>query len=471
MTLEDLNKKVKKDLAYLNINVDNWNETKEIEENINYDVVIIGGGQSGLGTAFGLLREGVTNILIIDENSENLEGPWVNYARMRTLRTGKDLISIDLGIPSLTFQSWWEAQYGEDSWKDLDKIPRESWMNYLVWYKEILNIPIKNKTKVNEIKSINKNNFQLTITNPSSEQINIYAHKIVLATGIQGGGEWSVPSVVSESLPKSLYAHSSEIIDFNELDGKDIGILGGGASAFDTAKTALEKGANSAHVFIRRRELPKVNPIKKMSELGVWEHYYDLSDDDKYTIMKFFMENQPPTNESFQKASEFENFKFYTEESWDNVELQDNKIIVTTPKNKHQFDYLITATGTNNDLTLRPELKNFEPYIERWKDHFTSVENLSNAKIDAHPYLKANFEFTSKSKEAENKLHGLFVFNYSSLISHGLSTSVLTGLRYGLNKITTEISKQLFFDNKERILNDVYKYDEIEFTGELYVKN
>jgi thioredoxin reductase len=342
-------------------------------------------------------------------------------------------------------------------------------MNYLVWYKEILNIPIKNKTKVNEIKSINKNNFQLTITNPSAEQINIYAHKIVLATGIQGGGEWSVPSVVSESLPKSLYAHSSEIIDFNELDGKDIGILGGGASAFDTAKTALEKGANSAHVFIRRRELPKVNPIKKMSELGVWEHYYDLSDDDKYTIMKFFMENQPPTNESFQKASEFENFKFYTEESWDNVELQDNKIIVTTPKNKHQFDYLITATGTNNDLTLRPEtLKNFEPYIAHWKDHFTPTEDISNEKIDSHPYLKSNFEFTSKDKKYESKLYGLFVFNYSSLISHGLSTSVLTGLRYGLNKITTEISKQLFFDNKERILNDVYKYDEIEFTGKLH---
>lgn len=251
MTLEDLNKKVKKDLTYLNINVDNWNETKELEENINYDVVIIGGGQSGLGTAFGLLREGITNILIIDENSENLEGPWVNYARMRTLRTGKDLISIDLGIPSLTFQSWWESKYGEDSWKDLDKIPRESWMNYLVWYKNILNIPIKNKTKVNEIKSINENNFQLSITNSFNGDINIYAHKIVLATGIQGGGQWSVPSIVSESLPKFLYAHSSEIIDFKELEGKDIGILGGGASAFDTAKTALEKGANSAHVFIR----------------------------------------------------------------------------------------------------------------------------------------------------------------------------------------------------------------------------
>lgn len=208
-----------------------------------------------------------------------------------------------------------------------------------------------------------------------------------------------------------------------------------------------------------------------MSELGVWEHYYELSDDDKYTIMKFFMENQPPTNELFQKASEFKNFKFYTEESWDNVELQDNKIIVTTPKSKHQFDYLITATGTINDLTLRPELKNFEPYIDRWKDHYTSVENLSNAKIDAHPYLKPNFEFTSKSKEAEIKLHGLFVFNYSSLISHGLSTSVLTGLRYGLNKIATEISKQLFFDNKDHILNDVYKYDEIEFKGELHVNN
>lgn len=33
----------------------------------------------------------VTNVLVLDENPEGLEGPWVTYARMMTLRTSKSL--------------------------------------------------------------------------------------------------------------------------------------------------------------------------------------------------------------------------------------------------------------------------------------------------------------------------------------------------------------------------------------------
>jgi hypothetical protein len=33
----------------------------------------------------------VTNVLVLDENPAGLEGPWVTYARMVTLRTNKAL--------------------------------------------------------------------------------------------------------------------------------------------------------------------------------------------------------------------------------------------------------------------------------------------------------------------------------------------------------------------------------------------
>ncbi|MCG0041217.1 FAD-dependent oxidoreductase, partial [Escherichia coli] len=77
----------------------------------------------------GLLRERVANILVLDENRSGSEGPWETYARMITLRTPKNLTSIDLGMPSLTFQAWWEAQFGSEGWEALDKIPRGDWMN------------------------------------------------------------------------------------------------------------------------------------------------------------------------------------------------------------------------------------------------------------------------------------------------------------------------------------------------------
>ena len=81
---------------------------------------------------------------------------------------------------------------------------------------------------------------------------------MVLATGIQGGGEWHVPGFIKAAVPRRLYAHTSEPIDFEALRGKRVAILGGGASAFDNAQHALGLGAGEVHVYVRRQELPKV---------------------------------------------------------------------------------------------------------------------------------------------------------------------------------------------------------------------
>ena len=43
-------------------------------------------------------------MVCLDENPAGLEGPWVTYARMVTLRTPKALTGLDYGMPSLTFQ-------------------------------------------------------------------------------------------------------------------------------------------------------------------------------------------------------------------------------------------------------------------------------------------------------------------------------------------------------------------------------
>ena len=131
--MEALNERVRTDLGYLAYPGANWVREHRHPEGHVYDVIVVGGGQSGLGIAFGLLRERVANILVIDDNPEGQEGPWETYARMMTLRTPKHITSIDLGIPSLTFRAWWEAQTGTQGWEELDKIPRQHWMSYLRW--------------------------------------------------------------------------------------------------------------------------------------------------------------------------------------------------------------------------------------------------------------------------------------------------------------------------------------------------
>ncbi|MDB5731817.1 MAG: NAD(P)/FAD-dependent oxidoreductase, partial [Variovorax sp.] len=75
------------------------------------DVLIAGAGMCGQTAAFALWREGVTNLRIVDRAARGEEGPWGTWARMLTLRSPKHVGGPDLGVPSLTFRAWYEAQH------------------------------------------------------------------------------------------------------------------------------------------------------------------------------------------------------------------------------------------------------------------------------------------------------------------------------------------------------------------------
>ena len=92
------------------------------------DVLVVGAGMCGQTVGFGLRREGIRNIRVIERESHGREGPWNTTARMPILRSPKHLTGPDLGIPSLTFRAWYEAQVGQDAWEQLGLIPRADWM-------------------------------------------------------------------------------------------------------------------------------------------------------------------------------------------------------------------------------------------------------------------------------------------------------------------------------------------------------
>lgn len=195
-----------------------------------------------MATCFGLKRRGITNTCIFDTAPKGGEGPWITFARMLTLRTPKYVTGPDLGIPSLTPQSWYEARYGAAAWHTLDKISRQDWQAYLDWVRDVLDLPVKNEHELLDI-DWQDNLLKLTFACAGGVKKQVWARKIVLATGIEGGGAWHVPGFITKALPKARYAHTCEQIDFEKLRGKRIGVLGAGASAFDNAATALEHGA------------------------------------------------------------------------------------------------------------------------------------------------------------------------------------------------------------------------------------
>ncbi|MDT0122018.1 NAD(P)-binding domain-containing protein [Paenibacillus sp. RRE4] len=470
MGLEALNERVKQDLAYLCFGGTSWVRTTGHAEGHVYDVVVVGGGQSGLGAAFGLLRERISNILIIDENVAGQEGPWETYARMVTLRTPKHLTSIDLGIPSLTFRAWWEAQEGVEGWQQIDKIPRGDWMNYLRWYREVLDLPVQNEVKLNLIEPGQDGIHRLHVKEKGTREKLILARKVVLATGIQGGGEWHVPSLISDHLPRELYAHTSEKIDFERLKGKKVAVLGGGASAFDNANHALASGVAEAHVFVRREQLPRVNPIRQMEQSGMIERFHALPMADKYQVIShFFKYNQPPTNDTFNRAACWPGFELHLDSPWLSVQATNQGAKVETAHGSYTFDFLIVSTGLLSDPALRPELQLVEQHIARWQDCYEAPLEVRNALLDAHPFLSAGFAMTSKSEQGKTLLHGLFIFNYSALASCGLSASAISGTRSAIPKLVAGIADQLFLDDREETLRGFYDYNELEFT-ETWVK-
>ncbi|MER1984965.1 MAG: NAD(P)/FAD-dependent oxidoreductase [Solibacillus sp.] len=469
MGLQQLNEQVTQDLSYIGLSDKEWVQPKTHAAGHVYDVVIVGGGQSGLCSAFALLRERISNILVLDENPEGTEGPWVTYARMYTLRTPKQLPSIDLGVPSLTFQAWYRAQHGTEGWDSLDKIPRVEWMNYLKWYRHVLQLPVRNEVKLDLIEPTGDAVHKLHVTVKGEKQL-ILARKVVLATGIQGGGEWHVPDFI-KALPKSLYAHTAETIDFDQLKGKRIGILGGGASAFDNANYALDAGVAEAHVFVRRKHLPRVNPIRQLEHSGIIERFHKLSDIEKYTaISHFFKFNQPPTNDTFLRAASFEGFHLHNDSPWLSVEENKGGVTVTTPHATFEFDYLIISTGLISDSRLRPELRLINEHVTRWEDVVQVPADIQNNLVDAHPYLTSEFAFVPNSEAGASVVRGIFSFNYAALVSCGVSASALSGIRFAIPKLIKGIADELFEEDKDVILTNFLTYDVEEFVADLEIR-
>jgi len=449
---------LRRDLDLLDYNGPSWVRSKPGV----LDAVIVGAGQSGLGAAFGLMLQKVRNLLVLDENPAGYEGPWDTYARMITLRTPKSLTPIDHGIPNLTFRAFWEAQHGADGWDALGKIPRGDWMAYLRWYRQTLAIPVRNEAKVIGLEPAG----DLHRVALASGEI-LLARKVILATGIQGGGEWHAPDFVTKALPPSRWAHTSQPIDYAVLAGKRIAILGGGASAFDNAQHALSLGATQAHVFIRRPALPQVNPIRYMEAAGFSRHFAGFDDAAKYAVIDSFLtRSQPPTNDTFERAAAHPGFALHLGSPWLEVREAGDAVAVTTPKGLFEYDFLVLSTGLKTDAMLRPELGVVANDIALWRDRFTPPSGSANPLIDEHPYLGPGFEFQGKTLEADAKLYGLFCFNYSALASHGLSAAALSGTKFALPRLVSAVTGQLFRDDQNASLEAYYAFSEPEFVGQ-----
>jgi cation diffusion facilitator CzcD-associated flavoprotein CzcO len=369
---------------------------------------------------------------------------------MSMLRTPKDLTGPDLGVGSLTFRAWYEAQHGREGWEKLNRIPPVQWMDYLRWYRAVLKLDVRNDANLRKIEPAGEL-FRLTFDIAGRETI-VHARSIVLATGAEGSGDRYVPPFIADNLPKHLYAHTNDAIDPTELKGKRLGILGAGASAFDYAAAALEAGATEARLFLRRKSLPIQNPRRWMEFSGFLAHYPELPDAQRWAYMhRLYDISQPPPVPTFQRATALPGFAMHPGTPWQRVSSPDGKVVVveTATGQRFTFDYVMAATGMVVDLALRPELADIAPHVALWGDRYTPPAELADHRLAKFPYLGRYCDFLEKTPGTAPWLSRVFTITRGATMSMGPSAASNSNMKYTAPRIVAGVVRRLFLDRAD----------------------
>jgi cation diffusion facilitator CzcD-associated flavoprotein CzcO len=429
-----------------------------------YDVLVVGGGQSGLTTAFGLARERVANVLVVDQNPLDRAGPWLNFARMRTLRTPKYLTGPDLGIPSLTPRAYYEAQAGEGSWEKLGLIPKEQWASYLAWYRQTLGIPVQAETRVGALEWDESERCFVVPCETKAGHHSLLARRVVLATGIDGSGEWRIPSAVKDALPPHLYAHTRDAIDFEALRGRRVAVLGAGASGFDNAATALEHGAAEVRLLFRRQQLVNVNPYRWAEFVGFLKHHADLPDEEKWRfILRILQMGQLPPADTLARARELPGFHLHAGSGFKELRARDGGVEIVTENGVIFADFVIVATGFVTDLSARPELARLEAHIARWADRYEPPREERHEDLLRHPYLGRHFELTERVPGEAPYLGFLYNYTFGGLLSMGFGGASISGLKYSAARLVSGITRSLFLEDSASHYQSLCSFQETEF--------
>jgi cation diffusion facilitator CzcD-associated flavoprotein CzcO len=428
-----------------------------------HPVVVCGAGVSGLAIAFAVRRLGVP-ALVIDQAEVGEEGPW-RVARMPTLRSPKTLSGPDLGVPSLTARSWYEARHGAEAWERLGRIGRTDWIDYLAWVRKASGVEVENQTRLVAV-APHPRGLSLTLETGGGTRRDVLCRRLVLATGIEGYGGPHVPDAV-RTLPGRAWAHSSEAIEMASLDDKDVAVLGAAASSFDWAVSALAAGARSVTLLARSADLPRTEVLTWTNFPGLLTGFAEMADLDRWRFARlYFGFRMPPTQDQYDRARSHPSFIMRLGRPLRAASMEGDKVRLATDDGVAAYDRLLLGTGYAIDLASRRELSNLASEIALWSDLFRPPRGEEDETLAAYPYLGPGFEFIPKRVGADwvSRVH---FFNPGALPSLGPVSNGVTGLKYGARRIAAALVRALFLEETSRYLEALAAYAEPHFDPRL----
>ncbi|GHD12214.1 NAD(P)-binding domain-containing protein [Tianweitania populi] len=465
--LKALEAQLARDFLNLELPAKPWVPLRSVDGQMVRDVVVIGAGMCGLAVLAKLKLSGITNVVAYDAAAKGEEGPWITFARMQTLRSPKTLAGPSLGLAQLTFGAWFTAQLGDAAWDALDKIPKAQWMEYLIWYRHVLALPVVNDTRM---VGIREEGDHIAIDLEGAENGRVLTRHLVLATGRSGLGGFSVPPFLSE-IDRRLWAHSADVIDFHALKGKRVAVIGAGASAMDNAATALEAGAGQVDLLIRRTEMPRINKMTGISSFGVVHGMQHLPDAWKWRFVDYTLSSQiPPPRSSTLRVSRHPNARFLLGCSINGVRVNGEALELNTSLGSMNYDYVIAATGFTNNFAGRPEFETIAPHIRTWADgRHTSEMGQARPGLSDAPDLGPDFEFREKEPGACPMLRHIHCFNDAAMLTHGKVSGDIPAVSAGADRLVRGIAASLFAADVETHYANLRAYDTPELLGDEWV--
>ncbi|MFN3447470.1 MAG: FAD/NAD(P)-binding protein [Roseococcus sp.] len=428
--LAALEARVARDLEMLQLPAKEWVPPLARGGEPVLDVAIIGAGMCGIAAAGALIFRGLRNIRLFDAAAPGEEGPWVTVARMDTLRSPKTLPGPCFGIPSLTFRAFFEAREGAAAWEALYKIPNAVWQDYLSWLIRVLDLPVAHRTRLLAL-TPEEGLLRLRLATPEGERL-LLARRVVLATGRAGAGGLAWPGFVPRELRPERAAHAYDPIDFARLRGRSLGVIGGGAAAWDNAATALERGAASATLYVRRAQLPQINKGRGSAGPAYLQGWDALDLERRWRLIAYLHDMQaPPPHETVHRALRQPGFRIELATPVEAVRAEGEGVALrlggAAPR-EVRHDFLVVGTGFRVDMDAVPELAAFAPHIARWRDRYRPPPGLSRPEMEAFPFLGPGFELTPRGPEAPAELGLIHLMNHGAFASLGSIASDIPGV-------------------------------------------
>ncbi len=464
-SLQALEADLARDLRLLNYPPKGWVPEVRASDGPVSDVIVAGAGMLGMTAAFALRRQGIARLRLLDRAEAGREGPWVTYARMRTLRSPNHLTGPAMGLPNLTFRAWYEAQHGEAAWDGLGKIPRTMWMDYLTWYGRVLDLPTENGVRLAAIRPA-AHGLDLDLIHADGRRETAAARKLVLATGREGQARPRIPEPLAPFLGAGVQ-HTSEAIDFAALEGRDVAVIGLSASAVDNAASALEAGARQVTLLARAPAVPRINKAKGIVYGGFTHGFPTLSPEWRLRLLDYISSYRvaPP------RDSVLRMFRHANAGLWLDAPVEtaaggpDGRLRLGTPQGVLSVDHVILGTGFTIDLSAPAELVAHASLI-RTHAELLADEAQRQTEWARFPALSPSFQFQERQAGTAPHLADIYCFTYAAAMTHGNVSGDIPAVSEGAERLAQGLAGDLFRADFERHWQAMQAFDDPELFGD-----